>query len=55
MAATIYAREGLAGFTHGMAGRVLWVAPSTAIMFSAYDKLVAALRLESGDDVEDDT
>jgi hypothetical protein len=39
-AASIYAAEGLGGFARGVGGRVLWVAPSTAIMFTAYDNIL---------------
>jgi hypothetical protein len=39
-AAAIYAAEGLRGFARGAGGRVLWVAPSTAIMFTAYDNIL---------------
>ncbi len=42
-AATIYAAEGLAGFMRGAGGRVAWVAPSTAIMFTAYDNILKHL------------
>ncbi len=42
-ARSIYAAEGLRGFTRGTAGRVLWVAPSTMIMFTTYDHLVRLL------------
>ena len=41
--AYIYAAEGLAGFMRGATGRVLWVAPSTAIMFTAYDNILKQL------------
>jgi hypothetical protein len=42
-ARSIYAAEGLAGFMRGATGRVLWVAPSTAIMFTAYDNILKQL------------
>lgn len=39
----VYAMEGLRGFARGCTGRVLWVAPSTAIMFTSYDNIVKRL------------
>jgi hypothetical protein len=42
-AAAIWASEGWRGFARGAAGRVLWVAPSTAIMFTAYDNILKRL------------
>lgn len=51
-AAAIYGAEGLRGFARGVTGRVLWVAPSTAIMFTAFDnimKRIAPLPDRSGE------
>ena len=42
-ASDVYAREGWLGFTRGMGGRVLWVAPSTCIMFTAFDGIMKRL------------
>ena len=42
-AAAIWAAEGARGFARGAAGRVLWVAPSTAIMFTSYDTILKHL------------
>lgn len=41
---SIMRTEGLAGFTGGMTSRVLWVAPSTMIMFTAYDQLMKLIH-----------
>ena len=46
-AQTIYAQDGLWGFARGVSGRVLWVAPSTMIMFTAYDNIVKRLPSSS--------
>lgn len=42
-ARTIYRKEGLKGFTHGMSSRMLWVAPSAMVMFTTYDQLMKQL------------
>lgn len=39
-ARSIYEAEGLLGFTRGIGGRVLWVAPSTMVMFAAFDNIM---------------
>lgn len=39
-AAAIWREEGARGFARGVAGRVLWVAPSTAIMFASFDNIM---------------
>ena len=40
---TVARTEGIKGFTRGTTSRVLWVAPSTMIMFTSYDQLMKAL------------
>jgi hypothetical protein len=42
-ARTIYEMEGLRGFAAGLGGRVLWVAPSTMVMFTAFDNILRLL------------
>eukprot|EP00850_Spirogloea_muscicola_P007676 SM000039S14506 [mRNA] locus=s39:534197:536494:+ [translate_table: standard] len=43
-AASIWRQEGAAGFVRGASSRVLWVAPSTMIMFTTYDQLMKLLH-----------
>eukprot|EP00850_Spirogloea_muscicola_P002126 SM000008S22215 [mRNA] locus=s8:413703:416048:- [translate_table: standard] len=43
-AASIWRQEGAAGFARGASSRVLWVAPSTMIMFTTYDQLMKLLH-----------
>eukprot|EP00898_Chlorokybus_atmophyticus_P007165 jgi/Chlat1/744/Chrsp104S00023 len=42
--ATIYKTEGAAAFMRGATSRVMWVAPSTMIMFSTYDQIMKRVR-----------
>lgn len=42
-ATSIYKSEGWRGFMHGATGRVMWVAPSTMVMFTAYDNILKRL------------
>eukprot|EP00249_Psilotum_nudum_P029082 c39297_g1_i1 orf=326-1261(+) len=39
-ARSILKREGLKGFTCGITSRILWIAPSSMIMFTTYDQLM---------------
>lgn len=42
-AKSIWKKEGFKGFTSGVTSRVLWIAPSSMIMFTCYDQLMKRL------------